>query len=274
MFRRLSSPLFIVLMLAVCAILVWWQKSAAQRGALSAPAGASLGVLGATNRVLDGVGGWFSDVGRTMIGRGSVLQENETLRGRVADLESQNRRMTRYRLENAELRGLLKTPKAPGGRSIAANIIALDASNYTRRVTLNVGSRRNVRVKDVVYVAQGVVGQVVEVSPFNCIVLLLTDGDAGAIGAMTSRTAAKGLLFGTGGPKCRLEIFSSYQADVREGDLVLTSGLSDIFPRGLVLGRILKVKRDKSYSRLSAEVEPLAPLEKISTVYVRVDAGS
>ena len=169
---------------------------------------------------------------------------------------------------------MLKTPKAPGGKSIAADVVALDSSNYTRRVTLDVGARQGVRVKDVVYVAQGAVGQVVEVSPFNCIVLLLTDGDAGAIGAMTSRTAAKGLLFGTGGPKCRLEVFSSYQADVREGALALTSGLSDIVPRGLVLGRILKVKRDKSYSRLTAEVEPMAPLERLSVVYVRVGAGA
>ena len=271
--RRLPAPFFLALMLALCVALVWWQKRASQQGKMSMPATASVGVLGAANRVLDGVGGWFGDVGHAMIGRGGVIEENETLRAQVADLQGQNQRLTRYRLENAELRTLLQTPKAPGGRSIAANIVALDATNFARRVTLDVGSRRGVRVKDVVYVAQGVIGQVIEVSPFNCVVLLLTDGDAGAIGAMTSRSGAKGILSGNGSALCHLEIMSSYGADVRTGDLVLTSGLSNIFPRGLVLGRVINVTRDRSYSRLTAEVEPMAPLDQISTVYVRTIAG-
>lgn len=240
---------------------------------MSAPAAASLGILGGANRVLDNVGGWFGDVGKTMFVRNGIASENAELKARVADLESQNQRLTRFRLENDDLRKLLQTPKAPGGKSIAADVVALDASNFTRRITLNVGSRQGVRAKDVVYASQGVAGQVIEVSPFNCVVLLLTDGDAGAIGAMTSRSGAKGLLFGTGNPTCRLEVMSSYGADVREGDLVLTSGLSDIFPRGLVLGRILKVTRDKSYSRLTAEVAPAAPMEKLSTLWVRTQAG-
>ncbi len=271
--RRLPAPFFLALMLVLCVVLVWWQKRASQRGKMSAPATVSVGLLGGTNRVLNGVGGWFGDVGHAMIGRGGAIEENQKLQAQVADLQGQNQRLTRYHLENAELRKLLQTPKAPGGKSIAANIVALDATNFARRVTLDVGSRQGVRVKDVVYVAQGVVGQVIEVSPFNCVVLLLTDGDSGAIGAMTSRSGAKGILTGNGSALCHLEIMSSYQADVREGDLVLTSGLSDIFPRGLVVGRIIKVTRDRSYSRLTAEVEPAAPLDQISTVYVRTGAG-
>lgn len=273
MFRRISSPVFVAALLVLCAVLVWWQKNASRHGAMSAPASASLGAVGTTNRVLGGVGGWLGGVGHAIIGRGGLAQENVDLRARVTDLEGQNTRLTRYRLENDELRRLLKAPAAQGGRSIVANIVALDASNFTRRVTLDVGSRQGVRAKDVVYVAQGVAGQVVEVAPLTCVVLLLTDGDSGAIGATTSRTSAKGLLFGTGGARCRFEIFGSYYADVRSGDLVLTSGLSDIFPRGLVLGRIVKIRRDKSYSRLTAEVEPAAPLDNLSSVLVRVGAG-
>lgn len=271
--RRLPAPLFIFLLLALCVGLVWWQKRAASQGKMSMPASASLGALGGANRVLDNVGGWFGDVGKAVFVRNSLAQQNAELRTRVADLESQNQSLTRLRSENDELRALLKTPRTSGGKSIAADVVALDASNFSRRVTLNVGSRSGVRAKDVVYAAQGVAGQVIEVSPFNCVVLLVTDGDAGAIGAMTSRTSAKGLLFGTGQGMCRLEIMSSYQADVREGDLVLTSGLSDIFPRGLVLGRVRKVTRDRTYSRLTAEVEPAAPMERLSAVWVRTAAG-
>jgi rod shape-determining protein MreC len=70
-----------------------------------------------------------------------------------------------------------------------------------------------------------------------------------------------------------MTFLDSDAADVREGDTVLTSGLSDIFPRGLVLGRVLKVERDKRYSRLTAQVEPAVPFDQVSAVNVRIGAG-
>lgn len=271
--RRVSPPIFILLLLVACASLALWHNASSRRGGVSAPSGAALGTVGAVNRVLDGVGTWFVDVGRTMVRRDSLVQENARLHNELADWNGRAIGVARLQRENEELRGLLQMPKVANGKTIAANVVALDASNLARRITLDVGARQGVRAKDVVYVAQGVVGQVVQVSPFNSVVLLLSDGESGRIGATTSRTGARGILRGTGGTTCEMEFIDGIRSDVREGDTILTSGLSDIFPRGLTLGRVLEVQRDKRYSKLTAVIEPAAPLESISAALVRTQAG-
>ncbi len=85
---------------------------------------------------------------------------------------------------------------------------------------------------------------------------------------MTARTMAKGIVQGTGDRICKMT-YLDFQADVREGDLVLTSGDSTIFPRGLVIGRVLKVEKNKTYSKMQAYIDPAVPFDRISAVYVR-----
>jgi rod shape-determining protein MreC len=280
--RRSSPPVTIILLLVLCAALVAWHYAAHRQGGISAPESGAFIVLRPVQRTLIWVGDWASDVGRAMFRRRSIISENEELQGRVAHLEGTNRRLVRYRNENEELRTLLKMPKSHGGEIIAADVVSLDATDYARRIVLNVGSRDGVRDKDVVFVAQGVVGQVVAVSgkvPLDsCTVLLLTDRMS-SVGAMTARTMARGIVRGNVPEAtkdkrlCKME-FVDYRADVREGDLVMTSGVpSEIFPKGLIIGEVLKVNRDKRYSLLTADIDPAVPFDRISAVWTRVKAG-
>jgi rod shape-determining protein MreC len=254
---------------------VVWQNVSSSRGGVAAPAGAVSASLSPLQRSLKASGGWFGDVGRVLMRRGDITQENAELRGQVADLRGQNLRLARLRHENDELRRLLTMRKLPGGKAVAAEIISYDATDFARRVTLSVGSRSGVRPKDVVYCAQGLVGQVTQVSPFTSVVTLLIDRD-GRAGAMTSRTFAKGVVQGTGERICKLS-YLDYSADVREGDLIVTSGLLSgrgaIFPKGVVVGRVVRVEKDKTYSRQEAFIEPAVPFDRLSAVWVRVGAS-
>jgi rod shape-determining protein MreC len=85
---------------------------------------------------------------------------------------------------------------------------------------------------------------------------------------MTARSMAKGVVQGTGERICKMT-YLDYQADVREGDLVLSSGDATVFPRGLVIGRVLRVQKNKTYSTMSAFIDPAVPFDRISAVYVR-----
>jgi len=270
-------PLFIfIFLVVVCVTLVVWHNMARERGAISPPESVAFLTLRPAQRVLVGVRDWCVDVGQTMIGRGGSIRENQRLKRQLAALEGQNRRLVRYPRENQELRALLKMPRQRGGKTVAAQVLALDATDYNRTITLNVGSRQGVRAKDVVYNAQGVVGQVIACDRFTCRVLLLTDGQA-RVGAMVSRTLAKGVVQGTGenekDSECKM-VYLNYGADVREGDLVVTSGEGSLFPRGLVIGRVLKVEKDKTYSRMSADIDPAVSFDRIAAVYVRVQVGT
>ncbi|MBW3636642.1 MAG: rod shape-determining protein MreC, partial [Armatimonadetes bacterium] len=268
-------PAYPVVIAAVLgAGLVLWQNSASSRGGVSAPAGVAAATLSPLQRTLKASGDWLGDVGRVLVRRADIASQNEALQLRVADLEGQNARLSRLRRENVELRKLLEMPKVAGGRSLAAEIISYDASDFARRVTLNIGSRAGVAPKDVVYCAQGLVGQVTQVAPLTCVVTLLIDRE-GRAGAMTARTFAKGVIRGTGERICKLS-YLDFNADVREGDLVTTSGLligrGAIFPKGMVIGRVVKVEKDKTYSRHEADVEPAVPFDRLSAVWVRVNA--
>ena len=269
-------PLFILIFLVViCAVLVAWHNSARERGAVSPPESIAFVALRPAQRVLVGVRDWCVDVGRAMFRRGGTIRQNQMLKQRLTDLEGQNRRLLRYQRENQELRRLLAMPPLPGGKQVAADVISFDATDYTRNIVINVGSLHGVQEKDVVYTAQGVVGQVISRDRWNSRVLLLTDRQA-SVGAMVSRTAAKGVVQGTGeneqDRECKMS-YLNFGADVREGDLVVTSGESKIFPRGLVIGRVLKVEKDKTYSRMTADIDPAVSFDRISAVYVRVQAG-
>jgi rod shape-determining protein MreC len=270
MLRRPAPFILVVFLLIIAAVAVGWQRSAHSNGGVSAPEGIVYVVLRPVQYTLSTVGDWFSDLGRTMFRRGGTVEENERLRGEVANLRGQTQRLLRYRRENEELRRLLGLKPPEGGTNVAADVVSLAATPYARRVTLNIGTRQGVRSKDVVFVAQGLVGQVVAVSPFTSSVVLLTDRESG-VGAMSTRTMAKGWVNGTGARTLQMS-FLDYNSDVREGDLIVTSGLSEIFPRGLIIGRVLRVDRNKSYSRLSAEIDPAVPFDQLSAVFVRTGA--
>lgn len=262
---------FLLALLVVAAVMTAWNRAAQRSGGMAAPVGATFSAVGFVQRPLLAVGGWFSDVGRAMFRRGGTIEENAQLRDEVANLRGQTQRLMRYKRENDELRSTLKMPKLPGGKNIAADVLAVVANDYRRRIVLNVGARQGVKPKDAVFCAQGVVGQVIEVSPLSCRVLLLTDNEA-SIGAMVQRTMARGVVSGTGERVAKME-YLSYNADVREGDLVVTSGESQIFPKGLVVGRVLATRRDKNYSRLSATVDLAVPFDRLSAVFVRTTSG-
>ncbi len=268
------SPLTVLsLLFLVCLVSVAWSQRTRGQGKIALPDGIALAMLRPGQVALNEIGAWFSDVGRVMVRRGDIVQENKTLRGRIADLEDQNRRLLRYRSENQELRRLLKMPTVPGGHLVTADVVSRDATDYARRLIINVGGPQSVRAKDVVFNAQGVLGQVIEVDPRygTSTVLLLTDRMSG-VGAMVQRTASRGRLLGNGSDMCKLSDLDLH-ADVREGDLIVTSGDSQIFPKGMILGRVVRVKKDKTYSQTTAEIEPAAHLDQSSAVLVRVQAG-
>lgn len=254
--------------------LVAWQTAAASRGAMALPDGATTAALSPLQRGLRGGGAYLSDVGRVLVRRDDVLSENARLKTELAQAQGDNARLLSLQRENDELRGLLQMPNLPGGETLAAQVVSSDTSPLARRLILNVGARQKVRPKDVVYCAQGVVGQVSQVGPLTCVVTLLIDRE-GALGARVARSGASGVVVGEGSGVARLD-YLPFGADVRAGDEVVTSGLSRdrgaIFPPGLVIGRIGQIEKNRVTSQQTATVELAVPFEAISAVKVRVGA--
>ncbi|MFS8639743.1 MAG: rod shape-determining protein MreC [Symbiobacteriaceae bacterium] len=219
-------------------------------------------VGGVTARMVRGA----SEIGETVAAFRQLRAENEQLRAdleRLRGVEAQIRQLER---ENQQLRQLLGLKQARPDAALAARVIARSPEHWFEEVTLDQGSRDGVQVGMVALAPSGLVGRVVAVTPHTSRLLLLTDPESG-VGAVIGRTGEAGVVYGRGGnvPELVMTLFSP-DADVREGDDVVTSGLGPVFPPGLPVGTVVSVRRDPAGLGLQAIVKPNAELNRLTEV--------
>ena len=127
----------IAFLVMLCGVLVGWQHRAGNSGRISLPEQISFNLLRVVQQPLLATGHWLGDVGRVIIGRGSILQHNRQLQNRVDYLQNENIRLRRYSRENSELRQLLQLPKPAAGTPVAANIISFDANDFSQQIGIS-----------------------------------------------------------------------------------------------------------------------------------------
>ena len=262
---------------AACLLgLVGWQTVAAGRGAMALPDSVATTALSPLQIGLRAGGNYLTDVGHVIVRRDDLASENARLHQELEETRAQTARLLSLSRENEELRALLKMPNLPGGASLLAPVVSSETSPLSRRLTLGVGAGQGVQTRDVAYSAQGVVGQVTQVGELTCVVTLIIDRE-GALGARVGRSGAQGVVVGDGSRIARLD-YLTYDADVRAGDTVLSSGLARdngaVFPTGLVIGRVRSVEKNRVTSQQSATIEPAVPFESLSVVKVRLRGKS
>lgn len=165
---------------------------------------------------------------------------------RLSDLEA----------ENQQLRALLKLRDSLPKSAIAAEVIGRSINPWQGNLTLGAGKADGVKPHMAALTPDGMLGQIMVVSAHQSEVLLLTDRASG-IGGMILRTNETGVLKGLQNGQCQM-IYLSDKADVKVGDEVVTSGVSDYFPKGLPLGTVVSVADDPALSSRNAIVAPLA----------------
>jgi rod shape-determining protein MreC len=195
-----------------------------------------------------------------------VRQEREWLRRRVRELEGQAERAATIESQNARLQALLDLRESMPGQSVAARITGVDASGLFRTATLNKGERDGVQKGMAVVSPAGVVGKVVSTSPNAARVLLLEDPSSG-VDALVQRSRARGIVEGSLNGGCQLK-YVKHREDLRVGDLVATSGLDGIFPKGVVVGTISRLSREEGGLFQTAEIEPAVDFNKLEEVMV------
>ena len=165
-------------------------------------------------------------------------------------------------IENQNLRQLLDLKTTVATPSQVAEVLFDVPDPYNQRIVIDKGQTKDVALGSPVIDAGGVVGQVTRVYPLTAEVTLLTDRDQ-SIPVMNSRTGARNISNGSllaGVPLIELK-FVPASADVKEGDLLTTSGIDGVYPAGLQVARISHIERrvDISFARIHAR--PLAELK-------------
>jgi rod shape-determining protein MreC len=193
-------------------------------------------------------------------------QENRQLREQLKTLYARDIANREAVLANERLTKLLNLRDSLKSPAMTALVIGEDGYPWFKTITINCGEADGIREGYPVVAATGIVGQVIKVAPRSARVLLFTD-HASSIAAMVQRTRARGVVKGKGGTRCNLE-FTMREDDVKVGDMVVSSGIGRIFPRGLPIGEVTMVKKGEYGIFQAIELRPSVDLARLEEVLV------
>jgi rod shape-determining protein MreC len=180
-------------------------------------------------------------------------EENKNLQAKVAQLLTEQQRYHEAFLENKRLKKLLSLKDAEPRYVTTAQIIAKSTDPWSSIVTIDKGSSDGVKKDMTAITSRGLVGKISNVSGSYSSLLLINDINFSSA-ARLQKSRVEGVLSGTGFRKCKLQ-YVPYEEQVENGDIVITSGLDSLFPKGIPIGYVSKV--DKKGSGLFQDINVL-----------------
>ncbi|NWG12157.1 MAG: rod shape-determining protein MreC [Acidobacteria bacterium] len=191
--------------------------------------------------------------------------ENELLNETVRRLKLRDQSLRQMQDENERLRRLLSFREQSGLRTIGARVVGRVPNFLSNVMYIDRGLADGVAVDMPVLSGEGVVGRTVVVSPHQSQVQLITNSDA-SLGVMLAVSHSPGVLSGTGGIELRLDYINNTEK-VAAGDVVVTSGLDSVFPKGIPVGQVVKSQKGKTVFR-DIQVRPFAGMLRSEEVLV------
>lgn len=212
----------------------------------------------------------FRWVGGALSGLGISRTELAALRKQNADLREQLKAFAEAKRENERLKALVKFVDTAELASVGAHVIGRPSNSWEGALTIDRGTADGVRVGMPVLSEHGLVGQVVTVSKRSAVVRLVTDQESG-VAVLIQATRASGIVRGTVQRGMMLDFYEG-KALPRSGDVLITSGMGGVYPKGLVVGDVaaVDVGRDPLHPRV--EVRSRVDLQGIEEVLVLVGA--
>ncbi|MBB3143010.1 rod shape-determining protein MreC [Halomonas organivorans] len=190
-----------------------------------------------------------------------LLDENRQLREQILTLSHRVQRMASLTAENVRLRELLDAARERDIPFITAELLSLDPDPFSHRMVIDRGRRDGVFVGQPVMDAAGLVGQVTSVSAYASRVLLVADASH-ALPIQVNRNGLRFIIQGTGQYDTLSVLHVPDTADIREGDLLVTSGLAGRFPAGYPVARVTAVVHDPGEPFARVDARPVAQLQR------------
>ena len=203
-------------------------------------------------------GEWLGEV---IADEKSLLDQKRQLEKDKVLLQAKLQKFEALEAENLRLRNLLDSSFKVGERVLIAELSSVELDPYRQQVVISKGSRSGVFTGQPVLDAQAVMGQVINTSPLHSTVLLITDASH-ALPVQVLRNGLRTVAVGTGEVN-RLSLpFLAHNADIKQGDTLVTSGLGGVFPPGYPVARVSDISRQPGQHFSSISAEPLAHLDR------------
>jgi len=191
----------------------------------------------------------------------TLLEKNHEFEARHLENRVQLQKLDIIEKENERLRKLLGAIPKTTERLLISEIINVDLDPYKQLILLNKGSSSDVYQGQPIIDAQGVMGQVVHVGPMSSTAMLITDASH-AIPVQVNRTGLRAIAFGSGKIDQLNLRHLPHNVDIKEGDLLITSGLGGVFPPNFPVAVITKIERPAGEPFATIEAKPHALLDK------------
>lgn len=199
----------------------------------------------------------------------SVSEENARLVHALKQAEERNNSLKELELSHERLRKLFGFKETLQKRVVAAEVVGRDPSPWFKTIIINKGSRDGVERGMPVVIPEGIAGLVTDVSHTYAKILLVVDQNS-AVDALIQRNRARGIIKGEPSGGLMLH-YVQRKYDVHEGDVVVSSGLDGVFPKGIRIGYVHAVDKPDSGIFQQLAVAPYADFEKLEEVLVVLD---
>ena len=192
--------------------------------------------------------------------RETLQKEVDLLRNQLRDQQLITMRQAALQTENATLRGLNGVLPEVIEKRLVGEVINVEVSALRQRLLVNRGGNSGVYRSQPVITGEGVIGQVFRIGPFSAEIILITDAEH-ALPVQVLRSGVRTIALGTG-RSTSLELpYVPQNYDVKVGDVLVTSGLGQVFPYGLPVARITRVERDPAQPLAQIHAVPLAHID-------------
>lgn len=214
-------------------------------------------------------GALFGRAGQFFVTQAALYRENEQLKRDRLMIGSELQRLKALELENEQLRHLSNAPAIPGRERTVAEILYESRDPFTRKIVIDRGEVHGVKRGQVVVDHLGVLGQVTRSFPFVSEVSLLTDKSQ-SVPVQNVRSGVRSVTFGLGHDGAVELRFMPVNADIQNGDILVTSGIDGVFPPGLPVAVVSNIERNAaSFARITCA--PAAGVASFTRVAVLSD---
>lgn len=190
----------------------------------------------------------------------ALVRENTTLKQQLLNDSASLQQFAALQQENARLREMVQAGSHIDGHVVAARLLAVDMDPFRHVITIDKGAHDGVFQGQVLLDAHGIVGQVIRVDPLSAEAALITDPSQ-AIQVQINRTGVRTLAVGSADVNLLSLPYLPNNADIKVGDLLVTSGLGGHYPAGFPVATVTRVVRDPAASFATVSARPVADLD-------------
>lgn len=201
----------------------------------------------------------------------NIKKNDRELKSTNNELQARLEKMNELLIENDRLRGLLAFKDQTKMNLVAAEVIGRDLVTDHNTITINKGTNDGLKAGQAVITTGGVVGYIFKPEPFTSHIMLITDRYA-VVDGIVQRTRAHGIVEGKNQSSCALKYVEKTE-DVKEGDMVVTGGLDNIFPKGFPVAIVESVERKTFSVSLKVELRPVIDPYKVEEVFIVLNAA-